>query len=387
MLHHSLTASISLTEAERKEIHEQLERLLSNPHFNQSRRFPSFLRFVIDQTLAGRPEMLKERTLGIEIFGREADYDTASDPIVRVTATEIRKRIAQYYQEPGHETELRVSLPAGSYVPQFHWPQAASHNVSHVETILPLPISVPLVIPIPAEIEKAAVPAENTRRWFRRPAAALLLIPFVLLCVGTAFLWRPSPPSPFEFFWGPILNTNDPVMFCVADQREYPVISLRDATDPSKQTLLKDNLTAIVLDDLNPVVRVASLLESKAKTFSLKGEGTTDLEELRGGPTIFIGAFDNAWTLRLTGPLRYHFANNPQMTEFRIVDSMHPASLGWAIDRPQQLATNNYRDFALIARFTDSTTGRIAVVAAGVGRGGNENRRRVPYGCQRSGAA
>ena len=55
---------------------------------------------MIGQTLLGRPELLKERTLGIEIFGRDADYDTASDPIVRVTATEIRKRIAQYYQEP-----------------------------------------------------------------------------------------------------------------------------------------------------------------------------------------------------------------------------------------------------------------------------------------------
>ena len=109
-------------------IQEQLERLLSNSHFNQSRRFPSFLRFVIDQTLLGQTDLLKERTLGIEIFGREADYDTASDPIVRVTATEIRKRIAQYYQEPGHEAELRVSLPSGSYVPQFHWPQAAKES-------------------------------------------------------------------------------------------------------------------------------------------------------------------------------------------------------------------------------------------------------------------
>src|SRR5271156_2677648 len=125
MLNDSATDTPAFTDEERKAIQEQVERLLRNSHFNQSRRFPSFLRFVIEQTLLGQTDLLKERTLGIEIFGRSADYDTASDPIVRVTAAEIRKRIALYYQEPGHEVEIRVSLPAGSYVPQFHWPQTA----------------------------------------------------------------------------------------------------------------------------------------------------------------------------------------------------------------------------------------------------------------------
>ena len=64
-------------------IQEQLERLLANPHFSHSRRFPSFLRFAVEKTLSGETDLLKERTLGIEIFAREAEYDTASDPIVR----------------------------------------------------------------------------------------------------------------------------------------------------------------------------------------------------------------------------------------------------------------------------------------------------------------
>ena len=77
MLNDSATVTTALTHEERKAVQEQLERLLSNSHFKQSRRFPSFLRFVIDQTLLGQTDLLKERTLGIEIFGREADYDTA----------------------------------------------------------------------------------------------------------------------------------------------------------------------------------------------------------------------------------------------------------------------------------------------------------------------
>ncbi len=350
-----------LSDEEKTAIQEQLGRLLSDSHFSQSRRFPSFLRYVVEKTLAGQDDELKERTLGVEIFGRRADYDTASDPIVRVTAAEIRKRIAQYYQDPGHESELRVSLPPGSYIPQFHWPETAKQNDATQAAIIPLAHALVLDHALKEEPGRPGI-----RRWIW-PAAGLV---FALLCVGAVFLWQSAQRSPFNFFWGPVLNSNEPVLFCVADQSQYSAIALRDAEDPTRQTLLKDNLTAIVIDDLNPIIRLAGLLQSSGKKYSLKGEGTTDLTDLRNGPTIFVGAFDNAWTLRLTKPLRYHFANNPEMTEFRIVDSADPGRPGWVINRLQQMSTNDYRDFAIVARFTDSTTGKLAIVVAGVGRGG-----------------
>jgi hypothetical protein len=350
-----------LSDEERAAIQEQVGRLLADSHFSQSRRFPSFLRYVVEKTLAGQEDALKERTLGVEIFGRRADYDTASDPIVRVTAAEIRKRIAQYYQDPGHESELRVSLPSGSYIPQFHWPETAKQNGGAQSAIIPLTPALVVDEPIKEEPQRAGRP-----RWLW-PATALVV---ALLCVGAAFLWESAQRSPLNFFWGPVINSNEPVLFCVADQSEYSAISLRDAEDPTRQTLLKDNLTAIVIDDLNPIIRLAGLLQSSGKKYSLKGEGATDLTDLRNGPTIFVGAFDNAWTLRLTKPLRYHFANNADMTEFRIVDSTDPGRPRWVIDRLQQMTTNDYRDFAIVARFTDSTTGKLAIVAAGVGRGG-----------------
>jgi len=87
---------VPLSDEEKIAIQQQLERLLLNPHFSNSRRFPSFLRYVVAQTIEGKSESLKERVLGIAVFNREPDYDTTLDPIVRVTAVEIRKRIAQY---------------------------------------------------------------------------------------------------------------------------------------------------------------------------------------------------------------------------------------------------------------------------------------------------
>ncbi len=364
MLNDSVTATPAITDEERKAIQEQLERLLSNSHFSQSRRFPSFLRFVIDQTLVGQTDLLKERTLGIEIFGREADYDTASDPIVRVTATEIRKRIAQYYQEPGHETELRVSLPAGSYVPQFHWPPQARESGLPQTALAPAPPTL-----VPAELLNVEGGPIRRGRRFWRPATTVALAA-VVLCATAMYLWHSAHRSAFDFFWGPLVNSSEPVLFCVADQSHYSTITLRDAADPSRQAQLQDNLTAIIIDDLNPIVRVAGLLQSNGKKYTLKGEGATNLMDLRNGPTVFIGAFDNAWTLRVTDPLRYHFAVNREMTDFRIVDSTNPGQPGWVVNRQQQMTTNNYRDFAIVARFTDSTTGKLAVVAAGVARGG-----------------
>jgi hypothetical protein len=125
----------------------------------------------------------------------------------------------------------------------------------------------------------------------------------------------------------------------------------------------------VVIDDLYPVVDIARILQSHGKKYSLKGEGATSMSDLQNGPTIFVGAFDNAWTLRLTRHLHFHFANNHEMTKLWIADdsSQQPK---WVLDREQQLATNNYRDYAIVARFVDPDTGKPAFVAAGIGRGG-----------------
>jgi len=359
-----ITNPADFSEVEKTAIKEQVERLLQNPYFSHSRRFPMFLRFVVRHTLAGQADAVKERTLGVEIFGRNADYDTSSDPIVRVTAAEIRKRIAQYYQEPGHDVEIRVSLPAGSYVPQFHWPQvppiATSVASKELEAVAE--------VPAPAEIGESPAKTLRPRKFAWLGVAAVLLV--VCAIVGAALWWRSPQRSALDVFWEPILNSGDPVLICIADQNQYTAIALRDAADPSRQTLLKDNLSAVVIDDLSTVVKIAGVLQAQGTRYGLKGAGTTTLSDLRNGPTVFVGAFDNAWTLRLTKPLRFHFANNAEMTRFWIADSSDPNRTDWVIDRAQQQATNNYRDYAIVTRFTDTTTGKIAIVAAGVGRGG-----------------
>ena len=358
----------TFSEEEKLAANEQLERLLANPYFSHSRRFPSFLRFIVSQTLSGRTDLLKERTLGIEVFGKSANYDTANDPIVRVTAAEIRKRIAQYYQEPAHEHELRLSLPPGSYVPKFDPPHSVRGEEPHSVLLSGHAETGSVIVIAEGLSERHTMPTAPARHRWTTPLLTSVVL--VLMALGGWVWWQDSHSSALMEFWAPVLNSSDPVLFCIADQTQYTAIALRDAQDPSKQQVLHDNLTAVVIDDLTPLVKIAGFLQSNRKKYSMRGEGSTTLMDLRAGSTVFIGAYDNQWTLRLLKPLRFHFVNDESMMHFGIVDSESKAPTAWMVDRTQQIATNNYNDYAIVARFTDSTTGKLAVVAAGIGRGG-----------------
>lgn len=100
-------------------IHKQLETILESQVFKGSRRSQEFLRFVVEKSLAGHFDDLKERILGVEVFGRPLAYDTSQDAIVRVTANDVRKRLTQYYEKIASADEFRIDLPSGSYIPEF----------------------------------------------------------------------------------------------------------------------------------------------------------------------------------------------------------------------------------------------------------------------------
>src|ERR1700678_3598774 len=100
-------------------VREQLKRLLAHPLFTNSKRSRVLLAYTVEKTLLGHAHELKERTIGVEAFGREPSYDVNLDPVVRTTAAEVRKRLIQYYYSPDHAGELVIELPLGSYVPSI----------------------------------------------------------------------------------------------------------------------------------------------------------------------------------------------------------------------------------------------------------------------------
>ena len=86
-------------------VREQLKRLLAHPLFTNSKRYPVLLAYTVEQVLLGNAGELKERTIGVEAFGRDPSYDVSLDPVVRMTAAEVRKRLTQYYYSPDHSPD------------------------------------------------------------------------------------------------------------------------------------------------------------------------------------------------------------------------------------------------------------------------------------------
>ena len=356
---------IPSSETEKAAVQQQLEKLLATALFSSSKRYPSFLKYVVTRTLEGQTDQLKERVLGVEIFGRSTDYDTNTDPIVRVTAAEIRKRIESYYQDPKHSQEIRLFLPSGSYAPQFSWP---GHPNGLADGAAPLAASLAeaAVIPLPGAL--AATPSRATSASWRKLMAVMAVLTVCIAAAAAA--WYFSRPPVLKQFWEPFVNSSEPVLFCLADQSQYSTIRLRDAQDPQREITLNDRMVTIIIDDVSPLANIAGLLRTFGKTYRVLGEISTSLTDLRRGPSVFIGAFDNGWTLRLTSPLRFHFANDHEMNEFWIEDRNNSGKRDWVLYRSVQQETGTYKDYAIVARFIDPNTDQYVVVAAGIGRGG-----------------
>src|SRR3954453_2585286 len=115
----------------------QHRRILESPGFRNSKRYAAVLRYIVEQTLNGNADHLKERTIGVDIFGRTPDYDTASDHVVRSAMAEVRKRLGQDYGAEISPPELQIELQPGSYIPQFRLPPALTEELPVTPEIVP----------------------------------------------------------------------------------------------------------------------------------------------------------------------------------------------------------------------------------------------------------
>jgi hypothetical protein len=358
----SVAAALSETEVGRAAFQAQLERILANPLFKNSKRYPTLLRYVVERTLDGHPGELKERTLGVDVFGRDPDYDTNLDPVVRTTAAEIRKRLAQYYQEPNHETEPRIDLPLGSYAARF---QAPAGKLALITPTARLTESVPMPV-----ISPVPVTLRRLHRALR--LAALLGIPALIAVAVWLKPW--TPHSALDRLWSPVLDSSSPVLLCVG-QRPFTGFS---ATEPQSssgpvpyaagpQTTLFQlyylGSQNVALPDVMTLSWLTGFLQAKGKAYHVRGESSTTFEDLRDGPVVLIGAFNNDWSMRLMGPRRFSFERDGDT--FWIKDVQNPSDKGHAVNyaMPYLKLTE---DFALVSRVLDPVTERMVVLAGGL---------------------
>jgi len=362
-------------------IREQLDRLLVHPLFVNSKRYPALLAYTVEQTLLGNASELKERSIGIEVFGRSPTYDANADPVVRITAGEVRKRLSIYYYDTSHAGELVIELPIGSYVPVFHLPD---------QPVEQLPIAVePDIDRQPASETSVALPASSTEpprfRWLIAAAIAALAC---ALGVTIGMRYRPAtpvpPPSSIDQFWEPFISSADPTTFCLGEPaKNIDMDSINSFDAPvsppqqPQQLYVRLHLSGnLALADVITLTRTAAAFESHHKAFRVVPASAASFAQLREGPIVLIGAFDNIWTLRVTQKLRFGFESKDGVA--LIVDRKSQKQTTWATawDLPYQKLS---RDYAIVARIHDSTTGQPVIIAAGISEEGTEAAGEILY--------
>jgi hypothetical protein len=345
------------SENDRQLVRQELAELLKTDYFANSKRYPALLLYVVEKTLEGRSEDLKERVLGIEVFQREPDYDTNSDTIVRVTAGEVRKRLAVIYHESEFEHAVQITLPAGSYVPEFFL------------TTLP-------DIPVPSETALAVTrdnsPLEpdlrpvqpSTSFWLtqNKKAAGVVLALLAVACVALFIHLRTEANNTsVDRFWQPFRVSSTPAIICPG-----AVIFSTNGLKGIVQAEKKDEYPYTSISTAGVIASLVDLFAKYHMEYVVQPTSTITLTDMTRHPVVLIGAYDNEWTLRLLNDLRFRFAASP---ERQIYDEINPSTI-WV--RPKGLPFKDQDDFAIVARFHDKLTDNTVIVIAGVGKNGTE---------------
>ena len=211
------------------DVRAELEDVLISPSFVHSDRLVSFLRFIVNETLVGRADQIKESVVGVEVFGREPGYDPKADPIVRVQARHLRQKLRDHYDLQGRDRRVRIDLPKGGYVPQFR------HHVP------------------PVPLTDARVIAEPRRSNVLRVALVAVIVTLAVV-LASSELYRRARVS--------LSATSLP--------RAIAVLPFKNLTGDVAQEYLSDGITDSLITELSALgdLRVAS----RGSAFTFKGK-------------------------------------------------------------------------------------------------------------------
>jgi hypothetical protein len=363
------------------EVQRSLSAILQSTPFHSSKQSQELLQYIVDQTLAGHLEMLKERIIGANVFNRRLDYDTNDDPIVRGRAAEVRKRLALYYQT-AREEAVRISVPPGSFKAIFEWtdgnptlsssaaPSGPESGQPPVEVIAP-PVHRQL-----AEPEHQPSPVRfRTWRWWIVSAISAMLLTW-----AAAHYFATSEERAFNHFWSPVLDNSNTVLIYIGTNAVYQLspsyidgyyqqhprsqteqmgfesyIPLPPGTKIDAQDLYAAKDTFVTIGDVAATTKIVALLVRRKKQFDIRYGSDVAFGDLRQSPTILIGAHNNSWTLTMTGDMRYVFDGPLAILDRSNTQKRWSASADFS------------EDYAIVSRVLNSKTGTTVITAAGIG--------------------
>jgi hypothetical protein len=394
MKHNSRSAShasppVGFASENLKSIEETLALLLASTPFKLSEQCRDFLTYVVRHSLSGDEESLRERVIGVMVFGRRSDYDTADDPVVRVRAADVRKRLAQYYQSPeSAASALRIDIPTGSY--RAHFESKTPQNVIELPPTAALPPAEPLLEPaaaalsaipaIPAIPAAPAHPAQGVSHRILASAAALLLLAFLI--VGW-WLVHPRPDTAINLFWNPILKSPKPVLICAGTGTVYSMSSNFQSqkqglkADKDGSELNEDQFVNFAPDDVIHTsdlvprkdiyvsigtvygsIDMVSYLVRNNKAYDLRYGNDLAFGDLHHSPAVLLGGFNNPWSLKMTNSLRFVLHSD------RSIEDRQKGPRAWSVNE------NFSTDYGIVTRLLDADTGSPLIVGAGIGQAG-----------------
>jgi hypothetical protein len=358
------------TEEDLGKLQQHLKEVVEGAAFRGSQRSRQFLTYVLQQTIAGRFADLKERTIGVDLFGRMPAYDTGEDAIVRVTASDVRKRLLAHYVKSGSTSEFRINLPSGHYIPEIlRDASIASPNIS----ALGMPEdSVAIAEPLTTPFLDHATTANLPMKWWRRSAkwmaSALLLLGLNLAAwlAISRFVVSPAPVLP----WSAIFQKQHPVLLITSDPNIAEIQGLTGSpvtvSDYANQVyvpqskslspeivnfardILRGDKAANV--DTSIVANVAELAEASASKINIRGARDLRFSDLdTDNSFIFMGSpLTNPWTNLFSDQLDFRFVPDKSSRQ-EIIQNVHPhtGELKFYVPTAKGLATGE--SYAIIS--------------------------------------
>jgi hypothetical protein len=393
------------TEQDIELFQQHLKEVIEGAAFKASHRSGQFLKYIVDQAIAGHFESLKERVIGIELFGRSPSYDTGEDAIVRVTASDVRKRLLQHYGgKDGAASEFRISLPLGAYIPEIarRTRSSASGN-SHLNGTLPEPdhvadtphpdflqgaVHAPLH-DVVVESSRPGVGARVPRLFFIAALCTVALIASTVVAWNRYSVVKVVPRS--SLLWSAFFRSPQSTQIITSDPNIAEIdgltggqVSVSDyanhnyTPDPSKLTPEVANLCRNILRgdkaaavDVPIAVYIAQMALASSREVSVYAARSIQIQDLASEDNfVFLGSpRSNPWSALFGDQLDFRFVFDPKAkTEF--IRNEHPRTQEASAYVPTAPGWQTGRSFATVALVKNpDQVGQVLLVAGATGEG------------------
>ncbi len=338
------------SEAELLAIRNHVEEIIRGAAFRGSRRSAQFLQYVVEHAISHRNQALKEREIGIELFGRQPSYDTNDDAIVRVTASDVRRRLSQHYNSLGIISDFRIDLHPGGYVPEIHLLHPIS-NDRLIQSLLSAPKEQPPLAPAKPIVssngtgspvaELPSKPASTTRSVSLNVVLSFGVVALVAAFFCGLLVRRSQPNPPSKFLWPSLLSglrplqivTSDPNIAEIAGLTKHPISVSDYANRQYGCEVLTTDLRFICANilrgdkaagvDVMAVAQIGTFIQRYDGEFEIHTARPLQMSDLRSDVNyVFLGSpRSDPWAMLFSDQTDFHIAFDPATNQDVVIDT------------------------------------------------------------------